>query len=286
VEKKITKKTQPEVISVTQIQDDPQSSVNAPDADVDDEENVEKTNLNVNVNEDYYPILSVQENPIKEISISNPLPEIESITERTSEESVIDGPTPIQQNEILKLETEVDKTIENANNVVDVPMPPYQQEDKILEQIVHMFSRAPEEITTSTENTDLYAATATTTTTTTTTTIATTITSTILESTTTSTVVPSTQQNALETAAEIESDLSPTISEKIVTVAPTTIHIPITITAPTEAETIFTLINNDHNEHINVFHEKLPIVITTEKASTVSLAFKKKKKRTQTKNCR
>lgn len=78
------------------------------------------------------------EDLIKEKSFPDPLSElIEQTTIRTNE-NVVDGPTPIGSSEIFKLETEVDKTIENANNVLDVPIAPYQPDDKILEEIVDM----------------------------------------------------------------------------------------------------------------------------------------------------
>lgn len=185
----------------------------------------------------------MDEDSIREISIpeSN-----EPITTRTNE-NVIDGPTPIGTSEILKLENEVDKTIENANNVLDVPLRrPYQQEDKILEEIVHMISNAPEEVTSNSNDIPI-----------------TTITM--------KAPVTVTYHHAYNEPDENEKDesLLTTLFEEIFAKSTIDAIARSTMTPLTnapEAETIFPLINNIHNNehyHHNAFDEKLPIVIAT-----------------------
>lgn len=169
------------------------------------------------------------------------------VTTQRSNENVIDsdnGPTPIGTSEIIKLENEVDKTIENANNVGDVPPLPKQQDDKILDEFVeNMISNAPnQEATTSNE-----------------------IISTLLVTSTSTEANHNRHHHQIQhtpetvTSESVEEFQAPTVDIEIpfdVYTAPTT-----TSFAP-EAETIFTAINNNtHNGHINVFiDEKLPIV--------------------------
>lgn len=188
----------------------------------------------------------------------------EPITVRTND-NVIDGPTPIGTSEILKLENEVDKTIENANNVRDVVVPPIQQEDKILEEIVNMISNAPEESATTVNDI-----------------------TTILQSTTETPITyhkHNHHNEHVEVDVEEESKESTTmVDENAVRSTIDLITIPSTITttmtnAP-EVETIFPSINNIHNnEHhhyTNAFDEKLPIVVeTTTMPATTSMVSPK-----------
>lgn len=101
---------------------------------------------------------------IPEVPAENPLPEIESVTQRNT---VLDAGliTPIDVSENIKLESYVNKTIVNDNNVVDVPV--YQTNDKMLEEVKKMISEPPAESTTnndvSVETTTLHQITETTT---------------------------------------------------------------------------------------------------------------------------
>lgn len=202
----------------------------------------------------------------EEISIPGPVIETEEITQRTSDSA----PTPIGSNEILKLENDVAKTIENDNNVGDVPPQSKQPDDKILEEWAqNVFSHAPkDEVTSSSE-----------------------IQSTILISTTTTensrdhyhenvpleTTIKEIVEEAIERHREIQlstADIDEILKETLAStigMASTTIS----NAQQPESETIFTPINNNtHNEHINVYdEEKLPIVTstTTEMSSMTSI---------------
>lgn len=185
-------------------------------------------------------------------SMANPLSEMnEPITTIRTNENVIDGPTPIGTSEILKLETEVDKTIENANNVIDVVIPPIQQEDKLLEEIVHMISNSPEGVTT-------------------------------LPSTTEAPITVTYHQkhhhHHHHHHHEVESEeLTTILDESTVKTTLDLITIPSSTTIAPEVETIFPPINNINNneEHhhyhhfTNAFDEKLPIVIESTTATTM-----------------
>lgn len=90
--------------------------------------------------------MNVEELP--EVPAELPLPEIESVTHRNA--ALDSGPiTPIDVSENIKLESYVNKTIVNDNNVVDVPV--YPSEDKILEAVKKMISEPPTEPTASNE---------------------------------------------------------------------------------------------------------------------------------------
>lgn len=68
-----------------------------------------------------------------------PEQEVEPITQRSVN---ADGPiTPIDVSENIKLESYVNKTIVNDNNVVDVPV--YEEKDKMLEEVRKMISEPP-----------------------------------------------------------------------------------------------------------------------------------------------
>jgi len=75
------------------------------------------------------PPLVLEENPENVIE--------DSVTQRTN---VYEIPiTPMDENEMIKLKKDVDKTIEDTNNVVVVPEPPVE-EDKILEEVKKIIS--------------------------------------------------------------------------------------------------------------------------------------------------
>lgn len=88
-------------------------------------------------------VLIAEEKPEVPVEIS--LPEIKSTTQRNI---VPDSApiTPIDVIENIKLESYVNKTIVNDNNVVDVPV--YQAKDKMLEEVKKMISDPPVESTT------------------------------------------------------------------------------------------------------------------------------------------
>lgn len=90
-------------------------------------------------------VLIAEEKPEVPVEIS--LPEIKSTTQRNI---VPDSApiTPIDVIENIKLESYVNKTIVNDNNVVDVPV--YQAKDKMLEEVKKMISDPPVESTTAT----------------------------------------------------------------------------------------------------------------------------------------
>lgn len=84
--------------------------------------------------------------PEEEVEMPAEIPsvEIESVTLRNS---VVDGPmTPIDVIENIKLESYVNKTIVNDNNVVDVPV--YDAKDKLLEEVRKMISEPPQDLLT------------------------------------------------------------------------------------------------------------------------------------------
>lgn len=183
----------------------------------------------------------------EEISLPDPIIDVEEITQRTSSDS---APTPIGTNEILKLEDDVAKTIENDNNVGDVPPPPKQPDDKILEEWAqNVFSRPPsEEATLSSETQSTSISTSTET-----------YRQNLQHETTVKEVTEEKHQEIQLSTADIEEIVKETLASTIAGMASTT-----TINALSESETIFTPINNTHNEHINVFiDEKLPIVTST-----------------------
>ncbi|XP_070501188.1 uncharacterized protein Dg isoform X2 [Chironomus tepperi] len=222
------------------------------------------TDYQISPEEDMNPVEEEDIEVKEEISIPGPVNEIEEITQRTSDSA----PTPIGSNEILKLENDVAKTIENDNNVGDVPPQAKQPDDKILEEWAqNVFSHAPkDEVTSSSE-----------------------IQSTVLISTTTEnsrdhyhenvpleTTIKEIVEEAIErhqeiqlSTADIEEILKETLASTIGMTSTT-----ISNAQQPESETIFTPINNTHNEHINVFvDEKLPIVTsaTVEIPSTTSI---------------
>lgn len=82
---------------------------------------------------------------LPEVPAENPLPDIELATQSNNalDAGVI---TPIDVSENMKLETYVNKTIVNDNNVVDVPV--YQAKDKMLDEVRKMISEPPAEPTT------------------------------------------------------------------------------------------------------------------------------------------
>lgn len=136
-----------------------------------------------------------------------PVVEIESITP-----IVTPVETPIDVIENIKLESYVNKTIVNDNNVVEVPM--YEEKDKMLEEVKKLISEPPQELTTAdvplTETTTLLITTETT-----------------------------TEQPTTTTAAHIHEE----------TTKSAIIHV--TLTPAPETETIFDPIIASNNENIN-----------------------------------
>lgn len=158
-----------------------------------------------------------------------PAVEIESITPIVTP---IEGSiTPIDVIENIKLESYVNKTIVNDNNVVEVPM--YEEKDKMLEEVKKMISEPPQELTTVEvpliETTTLLVTTETT-----------------------------TEQQSTTTVAQIHEHTTKSPIMHVVTLTP----------AP-ETETIFDPIIAGNNENIN--EENLSLLTTTESSTRVSL---------------
>lgn len=169
------------------------------------------------------PEENVQETPelpVAEIPVDVPI-EVEPMTQRTTS---VEGPTPIDVSENIKLESYVNKTIVNDNNVVDVPV--YEEKDKMLEEVKKMISDPPPEMTTTVEPTE--------------------------EATTVQHVVETTTMSPPTTQIE-ETTEPPTVPVVVVT----------TTTQASEAETVFVPVMTRNNEHINVYEEKDSIVDTT-----------------------
>lgn len=184
----------------------------------------------------------------EDVAVSPDIPslDIESNTQGIQQtESQI---TPIDVIENIKLESYVNKTIVNDNNVVDVPV--FQQKDKMLEEVKKLISEPPEELTTiqftSTDTTTVKITTETTTE----------LPSTMM-TTTTTTIVPST--------TTIPTTMTTVFIEE------TTIAVTLAPAAP-ETETIFDPIMTHHNENINAYDENL-LVLTTESTTRVSLTL-------------
>jgi hypothetical protein len=163
---------------------------------------------------------------LPQLPIEIPL-EIESITQRSP--AATDGNiTPIDMIENIKLETFVNKTIVNDNNVVDVPV--FDEKDKMLEEVRKMISEPQTDATTVT--------------------FATTTESTTVHHVPETTEAPTTIEESEQT-----------------TVASTIPVLVITTTQAPEAETIFVPIMTNNNENINVYEEKFPVVETTTEGS-------------------
>jgi hypothetical protein len=238
-----------------------------PEDNINNSEKLESSDYQISPEEPLPPIDALE-------NVDDSIMRKEEVTQRVNVmDAEVNSPTPIGTNEIIKLEKEVDKTIENANNVDDVPFPPKQQDDKILEEFVNsVISNTPN--SESTTDSEIF-------------TILTSPTASSEASHTTNShhqhlsnnhhhrhEIPETVTSEYDEGAVVEEDthsevLLPTagaeemINESFtMTVAAATTFT--TIGHAPEAETIFTPINNDtHNEHINVFiDEKLPIVTT------------------------
>lgn len=157
-----------------------------------------------------------------------PFIEIDPVTQRNA---AVDGPmTPIDVIENIKLESYVNKTIVNDNNVVDVPV--FQEKDKMLEEVRKMISEPQPELTTV-----MY-----------------------------SFVETTTREHIPETTTESPTTVQ--VEELMITT--TTTIVPVTTTPAPEVETIFVPIIANNNENINIYDEKLSIVATTESSPTVS----------------
>lgn len=169
-----------------------------------------------------------EESEIKEeMSLPDPIGDIEEITQRTGDSA----PTPIGTNEILKLENDVAKTIENDNNVGDVPPLPKQQDDKILEEWAqNVFPRptsgggvTPGIETTSGTSAYSYE-----------------------------TIVEENHQEIKISTTDLEENLRETVGITSTTMS----------TTLSDSETIFSVINHSAQNEYNL-NEKLPIVTST-----------------------
>lgn len=95
-------------------------------------------------------VVDETESPIYKVEISRaPIvdpPLVAFDSEPIVTERVVESPTPIDDSENKKLESYVNKTIVNDNNVVDVPV--FQEKDKMLEEVRKMISEPQLELTT------------------------------------------------------------------------------------------------------------------------------------------
>lgn len=173
------------------------------------------------------------ESPIHYVEISR-VPAVESpLVEFDPEpmvtQRVIESPTPLDESENKKLESYVNKTIVNDNNVVDVPV--FEEKDKLLEEVKKMISEPQLESTTvmvgSTEATTYQAP------------------------------VEATTEHPLTITPQTDEPSTPST-------AATTSSTP----AP-ETETIFVPIRINHNENINNYEDKQPETTTVESMSTM-----------------
>lgn len=172
------------------------------------------------------------ESPIHYVEISRApaveSPLVEFDPEPMVTQRVIESPTPIDESENKKLESYVNKTIVNDNNVVDVPV--FEEKDKLLEEVKKMISEPQPEPTTvmvSSPETTTY-------------------------------------QAPMETTTEHPLTITPQTNEPSTpSTGPTTFATP----AP-ETETIFVPIRINHNENINNYEDKQPEVTTVENTST------------------
>jgi hypothetical protein len=143
---------------------------------------------------------------------------------------VIESPTPIDDSENKKLESYVNKTIVNDNNVVDVPV--FQEKDKMLEEVRKMISEPQPELTTVMVSS--------------------------IETTTYQSIPETSTEQLVTTTQQTEEPTKP--STVPVTFAP----------PPPETETIFIPISSKNNENIKNYEEKLSIETTTMESTTTS----------------
>lgn len=84
---------------------------------------------------------------VSKLPVDTTIPVIRETEQITQRNIALDGSiTPIDVIENIKLESYVNKTIVNDNNVVDVPL--YQEKDQMLEEVRKMISEPPAELTT------------------------------------------------------------------------------------------------------------------------------------------
>lgn len=159
---------------------------------------------------------------VSEIPVEIPITEVEPVTQRNS---VAEGPiTPIDVIENIKLESYVNKTIVNDNNVVDVPV--YQTKDEMLEEVKKMISEPPTDLTTV-------------------------VLTTTTESSTTQQILEIEKTNDAQTTSPEEVTKSSSI-------------LVVGTTLQTDAETIFVPIIINNNENINSYDEKVSVIGTAE----------------------
>lgn len=206
----------PETVAV-EVEEEEAISENVPEEVSEPEAEIPQTPFEV-------PEVAVE---LPQLPIEIPL-EIESITQTNTA-----GDGNIDMIENIKLETFVNKTIVNDNNVVDVPV--FEEKDKMLEEVRKMISEPPTDGTTVTDTT-------------------------VTESSTIHHVPETTTTEAPTTIQEVEeTNTVSTIPAFVIASTP----------AP-ETETIFIPIMTNNNENINAYEEKFPVATTTESSPRVS----------------
>jgi hypothetical protein len=177
-------------------------------------------------------VVDETESPIHYVEISRAPavepPMVEFDPELMVTQRVIESPTPIDESENKKLESYVNKTIVNDNNVVDVPV--FEEKDKMLEEVKKMISEPQPEPTT--------------------------VMVTSTEATTYQTTTEATTEQPVTTTPQTEEPTTP--STTLATSPP----------PPPETETIFIPLNTNNNENIVSYEEKLPIETTTAESTT------------------
>ena len=173
------------------------------------------------------------ESPIHYVEISRApaveSPLVEFDPEPMVTQRVIESPTPIDETENKKLESYVNKTIVNDNNVVDVPV--FEEKDKLLEEVKKMISEPQPESTTVMVSS--------------------------IETTTYQAIVETSTERPLTTLLQTDEPLTPSTS-------PTS-----STTRALETETIFVPIHINHKENINNYEEKQPEATTVESTTTL-----------------
>ena len=171
------------------------------------------------------------ESPIHYVEISRApaveSPLVEFDPEPMVTQRVTESPTLIDESENKKLESYVNKTIVNDNNVVDVPV--FEEKDKLLEEVKKMISEPQQESTT------------------------------VMVSSTETT----TYQAPVETTTEHPLTITPQTDEPS---TPSTGATTSATPAP-ETETIFIPIRINHNENIDNYEEKQQEATTVESTS-------------------
>ncbi|CRL08566.1 CLUMA_CG021231, isoform A [Clunio marinus] len=220
--KKNSSKRKQKKISVAQVQDEPSMNTEESERDV----------IAVEI-----PQMAVEESQSLPAETETTLLELEQRTQRpVTVETAI---TPIDVIENIKLESYVNKTIVNDNNVVDVPI--YQDKDQILEEVKKIIAEPPTESTTTVAiETEEY-----------------------ISITPQHVYIPDTSLGTTSTTAAPTTLMEEEITTKTSTLTTDAVVSMATTPITPEAETIFVPIITKNNENI-IYDEKSSIVTTTD----------------------